>query len=41
MTTRQVIEILLPVALNTRTNYINEVAKSEIDFPVVAARKAA
>jgi uncharacterized peroxidase-related enzyme len=37
----QVIEIVLHVALNTWTNYINEVAKTEIDFPVVAARKAA
>jgi uncharacterized peroxidase-related enzyme len=37
----QVIEIVLHVALNTWTNYINEVAKTDIDFPVVAARKAA
>ena len=37
----QVIEIVLHVALNTWTNYINNVAKTEIDFPVVAARKAA
>ena len=36
----QVIEILLHVALNTWTNYINEVAKTDIDFPLVAARKA-
>jgi hypothetical protein len=35
-----VIEIVLHVALNTWTNYINEVAKTEIDFPFVAARKA-
>ena len=35
----QVIEIVLHVALNTWTNYINEVAKTEIDFPVVTARK--
>ncbi|MBS0243420.1 MAG: carboxymuconolactone decarboxylase family protein [Proteobacteria bacterium] len=34
----QVIEIVLHVALNTWTNYINEVAKTEIDFPVVTAR---
>lgn len=34
----QVIEIVQHVALNTWTNYINEVAKTEIDFPVVAAR---
>jgi uncharacterized peroxidase-related enzyme len=37
----QVIEIVLHVALNTWTNYINEVAKTEIDFPVVAARSKA
>jgi uncharacterized peroxidase-related enzyme len=37
----QVIEIVLHVALNTWTNYINEVAKTDIDFPVVNARKAA
>jgi uncharacterized peroxidase-related enzyme len=37
----QVIEIVLHVALNTWTNYINEVAQTEIDFPAVAARKAA
>ena len=29
------------VALNTWTNYVNEVARTEIDFPVPAARKAA
>ena len=37
----QVIEIVLHVALNTWTNYINQVAKTDIDFPVVTARKAA
>ena len=37
----QVIEIVLHVALNTWTNYVNEIAKTEIDFPVVTARKAA
>ena len=37
----QVIEIVQHVALNTWTNYINEVAKTEIDFPVVALREAA
>ena len=30
----EVIEIVLHVALNTLTNYVNEVAKTEIDFPV-------
>ena len=37
----QVIEIVMHVALNTWTNYINEVAKTDIDFPVVGASKAA
>jgi uncharacterized peroxidase-related enzyme len=36
----QVIEIVLHVALNTLTNYVNEVAKTEIDFPAVSARAA-
>ena len=33
------IEIVLHVALNTWTNYINEVGKTDIDFPVVTAGK--
>jgi uncharacterized peroxidase-related enzyme len=37
----QIVEIVLHVALNTLTNYVNEVAKTEIDFPVVALRSAA
>ena len=37
----QVIEIVQHVALNTWTNYVNEVFKTDIDFPVVEARKAA
>ena len=37
----QVIEIVLHVALNTWTNYINLIAETDIDFPVVEARKAA
>lgn len=38
----QVIEIVLHVALNTLTNYVNNVAGTEIDFPAVApARQAA
>ena len=36
----QVIEIVLHVALNTLTNYVNEVAKTEIDFTVVTAKAA-
>jgi uncharacterized peroxidase-related enzyme len=34
----QVMEIVAHVALNTLTNYVNEVAKTEIDFPVVNHR---
>ena len=37
-TDAQVIEIVLHVALNTLTNYVNEVAKTEIDFPVITHR---
>lgn len=37
----QVIEIVLHVALNTWTNYVNSVAATDIDFPVVTAGKAA
>lgn len=33
----QIIEIVQHVALNTWTNYINEVAGTEIDFPVAEA----
>jgi len=36
----QIIEIVLNVALNTLTNYVNVVAKTEIDFPVVTAKAA-
>jgi uncharacterized peroxidase-related enzyme len=37
----QLLEIVLHVALNTLTNYVNEVAKTEIDFPVVTVAAAA
>lgn len=37
----QIIEIVQHVALNTWTNYINEVAKTEIDFPPVSASSKA
>ncbi|MBC7578748.1 MAG: carboxymuconolactone decarboxylase family protein [Tardiphaga sp.] len=37
----QIVEIVLHVALNTLTNYVNEVAGTAIDFPVVALRSAA
>ncbi|NEI72188.1 carboxymuconolactone decarboxylase family protein [Rhizobium lusitanum] len=36
----QIIEIVLHVALNTWTNYINKVADTDIDFPIVRAGKA-
>jgi len=32
---------VLHVALNTLTNYVNEVAETPIDFPAVQARHAA
>jgi uncharacterized peroxidase-related enzyme len=37
----QVIEIVASVALNVLTNYINNVAETDIDFPVVRAAQAA
>lgn len=37
----QIIEIVQHVALNIRTNYVNEVAQTDIDFPLVQAHKAA
>ena len=37
----EIVEIVLHVALNTLTNYVNEVARTELDFPAVAARSAA
>ena len=40
-TDAQIIEIVQHVALNTWTNYFNEVFQTEIDFPAVTARKAA
>jgi uncharacterized peroxidase-related enzyme len=36
----QVVEIVLHVALNTWTNYINEVAQTVVDFPVAGALAA-
>ena len=29
------------VALNVRTNYLNEALKAEVDFPVIKSRTAA
>ncbi len=40
-TDAQAIEIVQHVALNTWTNYFNEVFKTDIDFPVIQARQAA
>ncbi len=40
-TDAQIIEIVQHVALNTWTNYINEVARTEIDFPVVGLNRVA
>ena len=37
----EIIEIVQHVALNTWTNYINEVLKTDIDFPAVNGVKAA
>lgn len=36
----QIIEIILHVALNTLTNYVNEVAQTVIDFPAVSSKAA-
>jgi uncharacterized peroxidase-related enzyme len=36
----EIVEIIAHVALNTLTNYVNEVLATEIDFPVVAAEAA-
>jgi uncharacterized peroxidase-related enzyme len=36
----EIVEIVMHVALNTLTNYIDTVAATEIDFPVVSARGA-
>lgn len=36
----QIIEIVQHVAINTWTNYMNEVAATDIDFPVVTSRAA-
>lgn len=34
-TSAEIIEIVLLVALNTLTNYVNNVAETDIDFPIV------
>ncbi len=40
-TDAQIVEIVALVAENTFTNYLNEVAQTDIDFPVVDADQAA
>lgn len=40
-TDAQIVEIVASVAENSFTNYLNEVAKTDIDFPVVRAGEAA
>ncbi|WP_298160027.1 carboxymuconolactone decarboxylase family protein [Brevundimonas sp.] len=40
-TDAQIIEIVQHVALNVWTNYFNNVFQTDIDFPIVTARKAA
>lgn len=37
----EIVEIVLHVALNTWTNYLNEVAGTEVDFPAVTPARAA
>jgi uncharacterized peroxidase-related enzyme len=37
----EIVEIVAHVALNTLTNYINEVFKTDVDFPVVPVKQAA
>ena len=39
-TDAQVVEIVLNVALNVLTNFVNNVAETDIDFPVVRADAA-
>jgi uncharacterized peroxidase-related enzyme len=41
LTEADIIEIIAHVALNTLTNYVNEVAGTNVDFPAVSALKAA
>ena len=40
-TDAQIVEIVQHVALNIWTNYVNNVAQTTIDFPVVGARRVA
>ncbi|HRA36269.1 MAG TPA: carboxymuconolactone decarboxylase family protein, partial [Pseudomonadota bacterium] len=36
-----ILEIVVNVALNVLTNYVNTVAQTEVDFPAARQRKAA
>jgi uncharacterized peroxidase-related enzyme len=36
-----VLEIVVTVALNVLTNYVNNVALTDVDFPMIAAKRAA
>ena len=40
-TDAEIIEVVLHVALNTLTNYVNVVAQTEVDFPAVELKRAA
>ncbi len=40
-TDAQIVEITVTVALNVLTNYVNNVAETDIDFPIVQAAAAA
>ena len=40
-TDAEILEVIVHVALNTLTNYVNEALNTEIDFPVVSLRAAA
>lgn len=40
-TDAEIVEIVVHTALNTLTNYINEVAKTDIDFPAIESSRAA
>jgi uncharacterized peroxidase-related enzyme len=37
----EILDIVSLVALNTLTNYVNEVARTDIDFPIVQGKRAA
>lgn len=37
----EILEIVVNVALNVLTNYVNNVARTDVDFPLVQARRAA